>query len=59
MHDENTFIEFYESQISFLTKILEIEYNLYNNKTKENIDKFKEIVYKKELLENYCNNLIR
>ena len=59
MHDENTFIEFYESQISFLTKILEIEYNLYNNKTKENIEKFKEIVYKKELLENYCNNLIR
>ena len=33
MHEENTFIEFYESQISFLTKILEIEYNLYNNKT--------------------------
>jgi hypothetical protein len=59
MHNEDTFIELYESQISFLNKILDIEYNLYSNKTKENIEKFKEIVYKKELLENYCNNLIR
>ena len=43
-------LNFMNLKFHFLTKILEIEYNLYNNKTKENIEKFKEIVYKRSYL---------